>query len=379
VERGIERRGSPEDEYKFQDKELLTALALYQYDFGARYYDPQLGRWHTPDPADQFGSPYLAMGNNPVMGVDPDGRFVHLLVGAVIGGAINLVMNINNIHSLGDGLAYFGVGAAAGALGAGVGAGVSSALAGGSFGAGFVGSQAALTATSSFVSGAAIGGAGGFAGGFANGLGNGLVNGESFGSALQKGAMEGLIGGVTGGLIGGVAGGIRAAKDGRYFWTGEQQRLVDNVNLPMQYVEQKGTYDCAYACMESIDNHYGGTRTQADFKALMAGASEGVSPQTLITKAGYKVNVALSPDAQTVAASMKAGTPAIVAKSTSEAGMRHAVIPSRIQIIERGVGARMRIIYKAWAMDPMKRYSSSTLRGQSRNPFKGNYIFVPIR
>lgn len=43
------------------------------YDFSARYYDPQIGRWHVPDPADQYYSPYLAMGNNPVSKIDPDG------------------------------------------------------------------------------------------------------------------------------------------------------------------------------------------------------------------------------------------------------------------------------------------------------------------
>lgn len=32
-------------------------------------------RWLTPDPAGQFHSPYLGMGNNPVSGVDPDGAW----------------------------------------------------------------------------------------------------------------------------------------------------------------------------------------------------------------------------------------------------------------------------------------------------------------
>jgi RHS repeat-associated protein len=46
-------------------------------DFGARLYDPRLGRWISPDPADQFRlSPYLAFANNPVLLVDPDGRWV---------------------------------------------------------------------------------------------------------------------------------------------------------------------------------------------------------------------------------------------------------------------------------------------------------------
>lgn len=37
-------------------------------------YDAALGRWFGVDPQNQFASPYLAMGNNPVMMVDPDGE-----------------------------------------------------------------------------------------------------------------------------------------------------------------------------------------------------------------------------------------------------------------------------------------------------------------
>src|SRR5690554_5092312 len=56
------------------DKNVSTGLEML--DFGSRFYDPQIGRWHVPDPAEQFHNPYLAMGNNPVMYVDPDGEFV---------------------------------------------------------------------------------------------------------------------------------------------------------------------------------------------------------------------------------------------------------------------------------------------------------------
>ena len=34
----------------------------------------RLDRWHMPDPANQYASPYVGMGNNPATRVDPDGR-----------------------------------------------------------------------------------------------------------------------------------------------------------------------------------------------------------------------------------------------------------------------------------------------------------------
>jgi RHS repeat-associated protein len=36
-------------------------------------YDSRLGRWHSADPYNQYASPFVGMGNNPVAGVDPDG------------------------------------------------------------------------------------------------------------------------------------------------------------------------------------------------------------------------------------------------------------------------------------------------------------------
>ena len=62
-----------ENKFKYNGKELEDEHGLYWYHYGVRYYDPQLGRWHTMDPADQFHSPYLYVGNNPVLLTDPDG------------------------------------------------------------------------------------------------------------------------------------------------------------------------------------------------------------------------------------------------------------------------------------------------------------------
>jgi len=64
--------------YKFSAKELQTDLGLNWYDFGARMYDPIVGRWWTTDPlAESFyaWSPYCYALNNPLNFIDPDGRF----------------------------------------------------------------------------------------------------------------------------------------------------------------------------------------------------------------------------------------------------------------------------------------------------------------
>jgi murein DD-endopeptidase MepM/ murein hydrolase activator NlpD len=48
---------------------LLIALSV----FARRYYDPETGRWISPDQARQFYSPYEYSGNNPVNRIDLDG------------------------------------------------------------------------------------------------------------------------------------------------------------------------------------------------------------------------------------------------------------------------------------------------------------------
>ena len=50
-------------------------------DFGARLYNPNLGRWITPDPASEKYydiSPYAYCANNPVILVDPDGEAIRV-------------------------------------------------------------------------------------------------------------------------------------------------------------------------------------------------------------------------------------------------------------------------------------------------------------
>jgi len=68
---------NPNALYKYSGKELDEEIGINWYYFGARYYDPGIGRWLALDPkANKYPSlsPYVYCANNPFRYIDPNGR-----------------------------------------------------------------------------------------------------------------------------------------------------------------------------------------------------------------------------------------------------------------------------------------------------------------
>jgi RHS repeat-associated protein len=229
------RSGENENVFLYQGKELNAATGLY--DFHARQYDASLGRWFSTDPKGQFGSPYLAMGNSPAMGVDPDGQWVNFAIGAVVGG----IGGYSTGKALGKSgwdlfkftIAGAGIGAATAGIGTAITAGTSAALGtvgstlvGGTVAGAFNGAAMSGLGGGNIGQGALYGSIGGLAGSTA-GLANinGIVPGALYGAAtggLISGGISSLSGGsfgdgfrsgaISGGILGGINGGILASQ-----------------------------------------------------------------------------------------------------------------------------------------------------------------------
>jgi RHS repeat-associated protein len=86
---------SGENKYLYNGKELqdntLGGTDLDWYDYGARMYDPQLGRFHTQDAfAEKYSSltPYQYGANNPIKYIDVNGDSTFLMIWATANGNI---------------------------------------------------------------------------------------------------------------------------------------------------------------------------------------------------------------------------------------------------------------------------------------------------
>ena len=207
----------------------------------ARLYDPLLGRFLSPDPYVQdpdFTQNYNRYSyclNNPLKYTDESGEYIHILIGAAIGGVGGLISSWKNCHSFLDYFTAFGVGAATGALVAATGG--AAAAAGGGFLAslGVIGvgtaSGAINGATSDLIrqtgpdfegidgvdwNSVGISAAGGVAGGLGAGVGVAMsgislpinINGTPIESPILSSFIVGAVAGGAGHIAGGTTAGL---------------------------------------------------------------------------------------------------------------------------------------------------------------------------
>ncbi|WP_368127933.1 RHS repeat-associated core domain-containing protein, partial [Bacteroides faecis] len=84
---------------KYNGKELDRKNGIDWYDYGARHYDPILGKWYAVDRASEKYyrvSPYTYCINNPILLIDPNGMWPTLGgiksgINNAVGGALSLV------------------------------------------------------------------------------------------------------------------------------------------------------------------------------------------------------------------------------------------------------------------------------------------------
>ena len=184
-----------------------------------------MGRFLSPDPFVQLPefsqnfNRYSYCLNNPLKYNDPDGEWIHLLIGAIVGGVINIIAHRDQIDNFWDGLAAFGVGAGGGVLAAATGGAVLGAF----------GTTAAVSAgAGGFLGGSLSAGVGYLYGTAFMSLGNNAFFGDPMPTGKQFFTGLGLSM-----ITAGVLQGSNALANGRSFWKGVLDEVPQQIKAPL--------------------------------------------------------------------------------------------------------------------------------------------------
>jgi RHS repeat-associated protein len=268
--------GSVVSDYKYTDQEQDSETGLYFY--GARYYDPVIGRFISADTVVQnFSDPqaldrYAYARNSPLSYVDPNGHFAFMpvIIGAIIGGLtaaaqggdLGDIIRGTIIGSI-SAAAFYGAGEAISAINsylATAGLELTSAAQAGIHAA----AGAAAGGINSAITGGDIG-RGAVVGGISGGIakfagtelfGQGKLFSDGFGYQLVG---RSVIGGVTGGIAAGIYGGDFGQGFGYGAWTAAFGYLFNEGAhsglLSKIYAYWKERYDWNYRLAEMNRGH----------------------------------------------------------------------------------------------------------------------------
>ncbi len=277
--------GSFSTDIRYTGQRLDNSTSFYYY--GARYYDPELGRFIQPDtiiqaPFDpQSLNRYSYCRNNPINYTDPSGHFwwlIFIIIAAIIGGIAGGVAAHN---AGGNVIAGIAIGFIAGAALAGA----SMLVAGVMMEAFGAASLASLT----IGQGALIGATTGAISGFGMGMVTGWAGGKGSASDIFKSAASGMLwgaatGAITGAATTAIAKGIESSREASRALTIKAQNglAIDNKPVISTAASKSPDGPC------TVGNRYVGSAEAAE------AAKTGYVPNT--TQAGDPKIVFYTPD-----------------------------------------------------------------------------------
>ncbi|HLX91558.1 MAG TPA: RHS repeat-associated core domain-containing protein, partial [Puia sp.] len=112
---GNSNEGTLDNKYRFQGDFSEEEDYTSWNEFDLRMYNPQIGRWNQQDPFDQFATPYVAMGNDPINYADPGGGISFDF--GELGGITGSVFGDRALISFGGALVGYGIDKFAGGKG----------------------------------------------------------------------------------------------------------------------------------------------------------------------------------------------------------------------------------------------------------------------
>ncbi len=273
----------PDNPYQYNGKELYEDHGLDWYDYGARFYDPTLARFHTQDRYSESYYPfstYSYCAGNPIKQIDINGDFIGTIIGGVVGGAAGAYDAYKNNRSVRAG---FAEGAVSGAIaGATVDLVVAATIA--------TGGGALVVIGAGAVAGAAGGAVGAAAGDATGQVVESMITGSSMSDAISNVSTENMgdkmITGAVTGTIGGAAGGgvgklVQVAKNSTKAIQSTMSNNASQISKALPLADDATVNSVQNAIGGGIDAVEKSTRAAATTTSVITGSAAKIGEEQL--------------------------------------------------------------------------------------------------